>query len=280
MGEILLDSIKPSAATAMPEVIFKHSSDYVQSLDRGLAVICAFDGEHPSMTLSEVAERAQLSRAVARRLLLTLEHLGYVLQDGRKFSLTPRVLNLGFSYLGSLNVANLALPFMEDLAHNVSESCSLAVLEDYDIVYVQRVTVRKVMTIGLTVGARLPAFCASLGRVLVAGLDEESMQRWLRGLKPKARTPFTVTDKAVIEKELQRVRAQGYSYVQQEIEEGLCSIAVPIRDGSGSAIASLNVGMPYRSGARGHAVKEVLPALQIAAERIERVLPRTQSRRR
>lgn len=269
-----------NAASNRPPVPFEDSPDYVQSLDRGLAVICAFDADHPSMTLSEVAERAKLSRAVTRRLLLTLEHLGYVLLQGRQFSLTPRVLNLGFSYLGSLNVASLALPYMEGLAQDVKESCSLAVLEEYEIVYVQRVSVRKVMTIGLTVGARLPAFCTSLGRVLASSLDEESLHRWLRGLKPQEHTRYTVTDKAAIEKELQRVASQGYAYTEREIEEGLCSIAVPVRDGTGATIAALNIGMAYRAGARARALKDILPALRATAERVERVLPRPPRRSR
>ncbi len=252
--------------------LFLHSPDYVQSLHRGLDVIRAFDGEHFAMTLSEVAVRASLSRAVVRRLLMTLEHLGYVTRQGRQFSLTPRVLDLGFSYLASLTVAKLALPFMEDVAREIDESCSLAVMEGHDVVYVQRVAVRKVMTINLSVGARLPAFCTSMGRMLAAGLDEDTLNRWLLGLRPKVRTRFTLTDKADLQREVQRARAQGYAYVEQELEEGLCSIAVAVRDGSAKTVAALNVGMPFRVGADSHAVKAVLPALRAGAQRIERSL--------
>ncbi|MGH8236227.1 MAG: IclR family transcriptional regulator domain-containing protein [Steroidobacteraceae bacterium] len=254
--------------------LFLESPDYVQSLHRGLDVIRAFDGEHSSMTLSEVAERASLSLslAVVRRLLLTLEHLGYVTRQGRQFSLTSRVLELGFSYLSALTVAKLALPFMQDVAHKVDESCSLAVLEGHEVVYVQRVAVRKVMTINLSIGARLPAFCTSMGRMLVAGADDNALSRWLRALKPQAHTRFTLTEKADLRREFERARAQRYAYVEQELEEGLCSIAVPVCDGSGKAIAALNVGMPFRVGARAHALKEVLPALREGAERIERSL--------
>jgi IclR family transcriptional regulator, pca regulon regulatory protein len=251
---------------------FADSPDYVQSLHRGLAVVRAFDAGHDAMTLSEVAARAQLSRAVARRLLMTLEHLGYVRRQGRQFSLTPRVLELGFSYLSSLTVAMLAQPFMEEVARSIDESCSLAVLDDYDIVYVQRVAVRKVMAITLGIGARLPAFCTSMGRVLLAGLNEEALERWLRGLRPQALTHLTLTDKTALRAALQRVRAQGYAYVEQELQEGLCSLAVPVRDGQGHIIAALNTGMPLRVGARAHALKKVLPALRTAAARIERAL--------
>jgi len=253
-------------------VTFAKSPDYVQSLDRGLAVIRAFDAEHVAMTLSEVAVRAALSRAVVRRLLMTLEYLGYVRRQGRLFSLTPRILELGFSYLSSLTVAMLAQPIMEEVAHAIDESCSLAVLDDYDIVYVQRVPVRKVMTITLGIGARLPAFCTSMGRMLLAGLEPEALDRWLRALKPQAWTRLTLTDKAALRAAVERARAQGYAYVEQELQEGLYSLAVPVRDGRGQTIAALNAGMPFRVDARAHALKKVLPALRNGARSIERTL--------
>jgi IclR family transcriptional regulator, pca regulon regulatory protein len=264
-----MDTQQPNAAPA----IFEDGPDYIQSLHRGLEVIRTFDADHSAMSLAEVAERARLARPVVRRLLMTLEHLGYVNRDGRWFSLTPRVLELGFSYLSSLTVAQLALPFMEELSHQIDESCSLAVLEDYDIVYVQRVAVRKVMTITIGVGARLPAYCTSMGRALVASRDEETRGRWLRGLKPQTCTRFTLTDRNSLRKELERVRAQGYAYVEQELEEGLCSVAVPVHGPGAEAIAALNVGMPFTVGARTRALKVVLPALRAAAQRIEQQLP-------
>jgi IclR family pca regulon transcriptional regulator len=251
---------------------FADSPNHVQSLQRGLAVIRVFDAEHAALTLSQVAARAGLARAVARRLLMTLEYLGYVTRQGRQFSLTPRILELGFSYLSSLTVAMLAQPFMEQVAHAIDESCSLAVLDAYDIVYVQRVAVRKVMSVTLGIGARLPAFCTSMGRVLLAGLGEEALERWLRGLRPQAWTRFTLTDKADLATALERARAHGYSYVEQELQEGLCSVAVPVRDDRGKTIAALNAGMPFRVGARTHALKKVLPELRAGARNIERSL--------
>jgi IclR family transcriptional regulator, pca regulon regulatory protein len=267
----------PSEAAALDEgraapAAFTQSPDYVQSLQRGLSVIRVFDSGHVSMTLSEVAARAGLSRAVARRLLLTLEYLGYVARRGRQFSLTPRILELGFSYLSSLDVAMLAQPFMEEVSRRIDESCSLAVLDAYDIVYVQRVAVRKVMTITLAIGARLPAFCSSMGRVLLGALEEETLERWLRGLKPTAYTRFTLTDRGALRAALERVRAQGYAYVEQELQEGLCSLAVAVRDDHGQTIAALNAGMPFRVGARAHALKNVLPVLRAGARDIERSL--------
>jgi IclR family pca regulon transcriptional regulator len=257
----------PAAAVA-----FAASPDHVQSLQRGLAVIRVFDAEHAALTLSQVAARAALARAVARRLLMTLEYLGYVRRQGRQFSLTPRILELGFSYLSCLPVATLAQPFMEQVAHEIDESCSLAVLDAHDIVYVQRVAVRKVMTITLGIGARLPAFCTSMGRILLAGLAEEDLESWLRALRPQAWTRFTLTDKAEVRTAVERARTQGYTYVEQELQEGLCSVAVAVRDERGNTVAALNAGMPFRVGARAHALKKVLPALRAGARNIERGL--------
>src|SRR5262245_50549855 len=174
----------PTPARAMisphSQTAFLDSPDYVQSLHRGLDVIRAFTREQSSMTLSNLAVRTGLSRAVVRRLLLTLENLGYVSRRGRLFSLAPRILELGFGYISSLPVADLALPYMQEVSRSVNESCSLTVLDGHDIVYVQRVPVRKVMTISLGIGARLPAFCASMGRVLIAGLDDVTRAAWLQ----------------------------------------------------------------------------------------------------
>ena len=257
----------PVAAAA-----FADSPDYVQSLHRGLAVIRAFDSEHTALTLSEAAARAGLSRAVARRLLMTLEYLGYARRQGRQFCLTPRLLELGFSYLSSLTVASLAQPFMEEVAREIDESCSLAVLDEYDIVYVQRVAVRKVMSITLDIGARLPAYCTSMGRMLLAALEEPALERWLRGLRPLACTRFTLTDREELRAAVARARTQAYAYVEQELQEGLCSLAVPVRDARGGTVAALNAGMPFRVGARAHALKKVLPALRAGARDIERSL--------
>ena len=173
---------------------FEDGPDYVQSLARGLEVIRSFDAEHTAMSLSDISEITGLSRAVVRRVLLTLAHLGFVGQRGRHFSLKPKILELGFKYLSSLDFTELALPYMEDLAHKVNESCSLSVLDGHDIVYVARVPVRKVMTVSLGVGARLPAFCASMGRVLLSGLTEIELIHWLNTLEPKAKTTITKTD--------------------------------------------------------------------------------------
>jgi len=247
---------------------FKQSSNYVQTLARGLDVIRAFDRDRPEMSLSEVAERVGLARAVVRRLLMTLEYLGFVGRRDRMFFLTPRTLELGYRYLAGLGLPELAHPLMRALADHVDESCSMSVLDGRDIVYVQRIPVRKVMAVTLTVGARLPAYCASMGRVLLAGHDDAFLETWLRGKRFPALTPFTLTDAGAIAREVARVREQGFAYTEQEMELGLCSVAVPVRDGTGTVIAALNVGMPFRDGARDRMMQTVLPALRATAAEI------------
>jgi IclR family pca regulon transcriptional regulator len=247
-------------------------SDYVQALARGLAVIRAFGPDRPNMSLSEVATATQLTRATARRSLLTLRELGYASQDGRRYSLTARVLELGYGFLSSLRLPELAFPLMEQLAQKLQESCSIAVLDGDDITYVQRVSVRKVMAISLAVGARLPAYATSLGRVLLAGLDDAALEASLKRQKLAARTAWTLTDRKALVDEILRVRRRGYAVVEQELEPGLCSVAVPLRAADGRAVAALNVGLPWRKGIRAELDARVLPALKDCALGIELVM--------
>jgi IclR family pca regulon transcriptional regulator len=248
---------------------FEDSADYVQSLARGLQVLRAFSHDLASPSLSQVAERAGLSRAVARRLLLTLQHLGYVGSRGRSFYLLPRVLELGYSYLSSLDLTELAQNTLALLSERVGESCSLAVLDGSDIVYVLRVPVRRVMSVALGIGARLPAYATSLGRVTLADLSDAELAAWMRGQKFRAITTHTLHTTTALKAEIKRVREQGYSIVARELELGLCSIAVPIHAADGRVVAALNVGMPYTDDAPARAVKLILPALQDAQRSIE-----------
>jgi IclR family pca regulon transcriptional regulator len=252
---------------------FEHSGDYVQSLARGLSVLGAFDREHARLSLADIASRTGLSRAAARRLVLTLVHLGYVRPAGKEFVLGPRVLELGFGYLGSLNLTDLAQPLMEDLAHRVRQSCSMAVLDGQSIVYVQRVPGQRVMSVNLGVGARLPAFCASMGRVLLSGLDEADLDTWLAQCRPVRLTPHTETDVHRLRRIVADVRRQGYAYVEQELEMGLCSIAVPLRNAEGRIATALNVSMAYHPDAARQAVNSILPQLLLTAAAIEGCIP-------
>jgi IclR family pca regulon transcriptional regulator len=251
---------------------FDESPDYVQSLARGLQVLRAFEQTLPKASQSEIADRTGLARAVVRRNLLTLQHLGYVGARGRQFLLTPKVLELGYSYLSSLGLGTLAQQPMQQLAEQVHESCSLSVLDGGDIVYVQRIPVRKVMSMALGIGARLPAFAASMGRVMLADLSAVALSAWLREHRLQAFTPATVHTATALKAELGRVRRQGYALVSQELEPGLCSIAVPIRGGDGRVVAGLNVSMQYSEGVGERAVCNLLPALRDAQIAIERAI--------
>jgi IclR family pca regulon transcriptional regulator len=263
------------ARTPRPPPRFEDSRDYVQSLARGLAVLGAFDREHVRLTLAEIAGRAGLSRAAARRLMLTLQHLGYVHELERGYVLGPRVLELGFRYLGSLNLTDFAQPLMEALARDIRQSCSMAVLDDQDIAYVLRVPGPRLMSVTLGIGARLPAFCASMGRVLVAGLDEAARDAWLQRCEPVRLTAHTVVDRAKLRRVLADVARQGYAYVEQELELGLCSIAVPVRNGEGRVATAVNISMPWHADAAKLAVKQLLPRLRETAAAIEAGLPAT-----
>jgi IclR family transcriptional regulator, pca regulon regulatory protein len=254
---------------------FTDGPNYVQSLARGLEVLCAFSRERPRSILSEIAAQIGLSRAVARRSLLTLQHLGYVAVQGRHFFLTPLVLELGYSYLSSLDLTELAQDAMKQLSQRVGESCSMAVLDGSEIVYVVRVPVRRLMSVALGVGARLPAFAASMGRVLLAGKSDQELTDWLRDNTFRPITAHTLYKTRALKAEIRRVRRQGYAFLSQELELGLCSIAVPIRSTTGQVVCGLNVSMRYSDNVKTVALKKMLPALKSARQSIEQAMARS-----
>jgi IclR family pca regulon transcriptional regulator len=239
--------------------------EHVRSLDRGLAVIRAFDGEHPRQSLSDVARRTGLTRAAARRFLLTLTGLGYVRTDGKLFALTPRVLELGYAYLSSLSLPEIAAPHLEALVREVQESASVSVLDGADVVYVARVPTSRIMTVAITIGTRLPAFATSMGRVLLAALAPDEREHVLAARPAQPLTERTITDPVALARELDAVRDAGYCVVDQELELGLRSISVPVRDGTGDVVAAANVST--RAGSRD-VVRDVLPALRACAAAI------------
>ncbi|MCU1479695.1 MAG: pobR [Subtercola sp.] len=218
------------------------SDQYVQSLVRGLSVIRVFDAEHAQMTLSEIATLTNLTRATARRFLLTLVEVGYMQTDGRLFSLTPRVLELGFSYLSALGLPEIAQPSLEQLSRTTGESSSASVLDGNDIVYVARVAVRRIMSVSISVGTRFPAYTTSMGRVLLAGLAPDALQQHLDSLVFEAKTPHSVRDRSTLEALLAEVRSQGHAVIDQELELGLRSIAVPVTS-AGVTVAAVNVSV-------------------------------------
>ena len=250
----------------------KPGDAYVQSFARGLEVIRSFSADAPSQTLTEVAERSGLTRAGARRILLTLQSLGYVTLEGKVFSLTPRILDLGFAYLSSMPIWNLAEPVMEKLVAEVCESCSVAVLDGTDIVYVLRIPTHKIMSINLGVGSRLPAYCTSLGRVLLGALPDDELAGRLERSGVTSRTKYTVTGIKDLLARIEQVRKQGWSMVNQELEEGLVSMSAPITDRAGRTVAALNIsGQANRTSAK--AMQEtMLPQMLAAAKDISRML--------
>ncbi|OLF15433.1 IclR family transcriptional regulator domain-containing protein [Actinophytocola xanthii] len=254
-------------------------SDFVQSLERGLAVVRAFDQEHPELTLSEVAAVTGVTRAVARRFLLTLESLGYVRSDGRFFSLTAKVLELGYAYLSSLTLPEVAEPHLEALVGEVNESSSVSVLDGHDVVYVARVPVSRIMTVSISVGTRFPAYATSMGRVLLAGLPEDALVEYLSSVRLERLTARTVASVAALRAEIARVRGQGWSLVNQELEEGLRALAVPIRDRSGAVVAALNVSAHASRTSLEAMRRELLPPLLRTAALVEADLPGPRARR-
>jgi IclR family transcriptional regulator, pca regulon regulatory protein len=251
---------------------FTDGPDYNQSLARGLQVLRAFDRERPRSTLSEVAAQVQLPRAVARRSLLTLQHLGYVAAQDRQFFLTPRVLELGYGYLSSLALPELAQRAIQQLSQRVAESCSMAVLDGSEIVYVARISVRRLMSVALAVGSRLPAFASSMGRVLLADKSDAELTTWLRDNTFRPITAHTIYKPRSLHTEILKVRRQGYAFISQELELGLCSIAVPIRSPTGRAVCGLNVSLRYTENVEVVAVKKMLPALKSARQEIEQAM--------
>jgi IclR family pca regulon transcriptional regulator len=213
----------------------------LRSLERGIAVIQVFSREHPALTLSEVARLTGITRATARRILLTLEKLGHVHSDGKLFSLTPRVLSLGWAYLASLNLPELAQPLMENLVERTKESCSMATLDPPDIVYVARVPTRRIMTVTLAVGARLPAHATSMGRVLLAGLPDDELERFLDETPLERFTDGTITDPNDLRLAVLETRDRGWALVDQELEVGLRSLAAPITRSHLGTVAAINV---------------------------------------
>ena len=252
-------------------------SDFVQSLDRGLAVIRAFGPDRERLSLSEVARATGLTRAAARRFLLTLVKLGYVRSDGREFSLRPRVLELGYAYLSGLAMPEVAAPHLEELVERLHESSSISVLDGQHIVYVARVPTKRIMTVAISVGTRSPAHLTSMGRVLLSGLSAEEFERYLGEARLEALTARTVTNPDQLREIVREVARQGYAIVDQELEEGLRAIAAPIHSSGGAVIAAINVSAHASRVSPAAMRSDLLPALLETARQIEADL-RSQAR--
>lgn len=243
------------------------SRDFVQSLDRGLEVIQAFS-ERESLTVTEAAHLTGFSRPTVRRLLLTLEELGYVESEEGSYHLTPRVLTLAYSYLSGVKLTRVAQPHLERVAEKTSESCSMGALDDTDVVYLAGVPTKWIMRVTMSVGARLPAYASSLGRALLAHLGEEELRRYFQRADLRRLTERTITDEAELREELERIRTQGWALVDQEFEIGLRSLAVPVRNAEGQVVAAVNCSTHAGRVERETLVTDFRPLVEEAAARI------------
>jgi IclR family transcriptional regulator, pca regulon regulatory protein len=250
-------------------------ADFIQSLERGLSVIRAFDAEHPKLSLSEVAAITGLSRAAARRFLHTLVNLGYMRVEGSQFALRPKVLELGYAYLSSLSLPEVAMPHLEQLVEQVRESSSVSELDGEEVVYIARVPTRRIMTVSISVGTRFPAYATSMGRVLLAGRPDDWLDAYLKSANLRALTSHTIADPSSLRAELQKIRTQGWAIVDQELEEGLRSIAAPIHDSEGRVIAAVNVSTHAGRRSIADIISELLEPLLRTARFIESDLHRS-----
>lgn len=244
---------------------------FVQSLERGLLVIRALNAPEPR-ALSDVARATSISRAAARRFLLTLEQLGYVRQTSGRFALTPRVLELGYAYLSSLTLPEVAQPHLQRLVEQVQESSSVSVLDGDDVVYVARVPTRRIMSVTISVGTRFPAYATSMGRVLLAGLPDDEVDATLARADLRELTARTITSVDDLRDEIERVRRQGYAIVDEELEAGLRSIAAPVRDAAGAVSAAVNLSAQASRTTVADMKRRLLPRLRETAAAIERDL--------
>jgi IclR family transcriptional regulator, pca regulon regulatory protein len=267
-----------------PALPFADSPDFVVSLARGLDIIKAFGVSEPplerpsnmhppdALTLSDVAKKTGLARAVVRRFLYTLVELGYAITDGKYFRLTAKILDLGYAYLSSFSMPKIAERFLEEVTLETNESASASVLDGDEIVYVARVQTRRIMSVSLGIGSRLPAFCTSMGRVLLAYLPPEQLEKYLQSAHLQKFTEKTLSAPAALRKELTIISKQGYALVDQELELGLRSLAVPVLAREGRAVAAINIGAHAARTTKSELLQRFLPVLRKAAKSISSCL--------
>jgi IclR family pca regulon transcriptional regulator len=256
----------------VPEDPAPRPAEHVQALERGLAVLRAFDAASPKLTMTDIARRTGMSKAAARRFLLTLVEVGYADFDGRSYSLRPRVLEIGRSYLSSLRLPDHALPHLEWLASSVRETASVTVLDGSDIVYVARVQGFRIMSVSIEIGTRLPALLTSTGRVLLSAWPQDDLQALVETTPVQRMTRHTIVSPSRLLQELERTRQRGWALTDQEMEEGLRSIAVPVRAGDGTVVAAINVSAHSSRASADDLRRDVLPLLLTAAARTEAAL--------
>lgn len=247
-------------------------TDHIAAFAKGLRVIACFGADRPRLSIAEVATQAGLDRATARRCLLTLHHEGYADYDGKYFRLTPRVLRLGLGALAAMPLAQVVQPWLDQLSDQVGQSSSVSILDETEIVYLARAAQRRVMSIGLMPGSRLPCHCTSMGRVLLAALSDDAARALLDRCDLTPRTVHSLTDPAAIMAAVVQVRAQGYALIDQEVELGLRSIAVPVLNVRGQVVAALNIGAAAVQTDPGSLVAACLPQMLAVQAGLRRVL--------
>jgi IclR family transcriptional regulator, pca regulon regulatory protein len=256
----------------VPDDRDRQAGEHVQSLARGIAVLRSFCAEAPRQTLADVARATGLTRATARRLLLTLVDLGYARTDGKHFELTPRVLDIGYSFVASLNLNEIVQPYLEALSEQLGESTSVSVLDDTDIVYIARVPTKRIMTVAIGLGSRFPAYQTSMGRVLLAELDDDRVADVFGRSRRDAVTEHTVRDLDGLLDAIGTVRRRGWSMVDQELELGVRSVAAPIHNATGCTVAAVNVSTHVGRTDLDVLVDDFVPALLATAAQIDSAL--------
>jgi IclR family pca regulon transcriptional regulator len=242
--------------------------DFIQSLEKGLAVINSFSEDTSTQTPSEVAVRVGVSRSTARRILLTLGKLGYAEHDRDGFRLTSKVLDLGFAFLSSLRVAEIAEEPMGRMVDELGESSSMSILDDAEIVCVARVPSRRMVTVAMGLGSRLPAYPTAMGRVLLAGLSRDKVEEYLSGVDLRRLTMHTITDRSTLAAKIERVRADGFALVDQEYEIGIRSIAAPVGNSRGDVVAAVEISCHATRVSVSKLKSELLPKLLATVEEI------------
>lgn len=243
-------------------------ADMIDGLRKGLEVILAFDDANPRLTQSELAQRLDLSRAAARRYLMTLTALGYMATDGKSFWLTPKVMRLGQSYVASARLPHTVLPVLQKLTDVLGESTNFSVLEGHESVYICRVNAPKLLSTGIEPGTRLPASTVAAGRLLLSYLPEHELDEWLRTARLSAHTAQTIVDHAKLRKEMLKANRQGYALSESQYELGLRGIAVPLFDSAGSIVGALSVSMSVAGMSASTAVRHFVPPLKAAADQL------------
>ena len=266
------DSPKQSFDASLPVYNTPPANTFVDTFARGLAVLEAFGPDRQELTLTDVADAADISRAAARRLLLTLCHLGYATQNGRTFKLTARVMRLGYAYLSSLPLADIVEPYVLKAAEKTGESCSVCVLDGHDVVYVARASTRRVMSLNLAIGTRLPAWATANGRVLLGGLGPVERASLLKQSGISRLTSFSLNTIEKVEAAIQQANLDGYSFVNQELELGLTAVAMPLFDKTGSMVASINIAGHADRNPACRMLNEHLPVLRETVQQLNAAL--------